>query len=122
MGNNESYQKSHNFFGPPLGSSLCRHWCNPHLATTAHTGADTAFDRREVYGCHLLHRVGANRFTAAHVYFWHLLWVSGVGDIMRLLFQPPAEVLPAPDSMVVHAALGYYDVFRVFSNHYYRMV
>ena len=43
MGNNESYQKSHNFFGPPLGSSLCRHWCNPHLATTAHTGANTVF-------------------------------------------------------------------------------
>ena len=74
MGNNESYQKSHNFFGPPLGSSLCRHWCNPHLATTAHTGADTAFDRREVYGCHLLHRVGANRFTAAHA--WETTWAA----------------------------------------------
>ena len=37
---------------------------------------------------------------------------------MWLLLQPPAEILPTPPGMVIHAALGDFDVLVGFLHHH----
>ena len=41
---------------------------------------------------------------------------------MGLLLQPPAEVLPTPDGVIVRAALGDHDVFGCLSHYDHRVI
>ena len=51
-----------------------------------------------------------------------LLQVPGVADVMGLLLQPSAEVLPAPADLVVCASLGDFDILVRLAHHNHHMV
>ena len=65
MAKEKDYQFRHIFFACAGGVLFVDSGAIRTPRTTAHKGADTAFYLWEGHGCHLLRRMGTNRFTGA---------------------------------------------------------